>query len=181
VRLSIGAARGAALGLILALAGCSAGWLPWGKSAPAEACPETVILHPLANTASFAPGSERRPEGVAFYGILSDVTSKCSYETDGVRVSLNVIVIGQRGPAGKDNAADFDYFVAVVGPDQSILSKHSFRVHITFPPGKIRAGISDRIEEMIPLQGKKGSDLTLDLGFQQSPEVVEFYRHFRGR
>jgi hypothetical protein len=181
VSFSIGAARAAALGLLFALAGCSMSWLPWAGSAPEEACPQTVILHPLANTASFAPGGERRPEGVAFYGILSDVESKCRYGDGTVRVNLNVIVIGQRGPAGKGAAVDFDYFVAVVGPDNSILSKHPFRVHIVFPAGKIRAGVSDRIEEVIPLEGKKGSELTLDLGFQQSPEVVEFYRHFRGR
>ena len=29
--------------------------------------------------------------------------------------------------------------------------------------------------------GQKGSDLNVLVGFQQSPEVVDFYKHFRGR
>ena len=175
-------ARWAVLPALLALAGCSWGWLPWaGKSAPKEACPQAVILNPLANTATFAPGPERGPRNVAFYGILSEVDSRCEYVRGGVRMKLKVIVVGQRGPAAKGNSVDFHYFIAVVGPDQRVLSKHPFAVHIAFPPGKLRAGVSDRIDELIPLDGMKGGELSVDLGFQQSPEVVEFYRHFRGR
>lgn len=175
-------ARWTAVAALLTLTGCGWNWVPWtGKSAPKEACPETVILNPLANTATFAPGLERRPRNVAFYGILSEVDSRCEYLKGGVRMKLKVIVIGQRGPAAKGKSVSFDYFVAVVGPDQGIRSKHPFRVRIVFPPGKIRAGVSDRIEEFIPLQGRKGSNLSLYFGFQQSPEVVEFYHHFHGR
>jgi hypothetical protein len=174
-------ARWAALGALFALAGCGWSWVPWAESRPKEACPQALILRPLANTAAFAAGLEKRPQNVAFYGILSEVDSRCRYVKGGVRMKLDVIVIGQRGPAGKGDTVDFNYFVAVVGPDQSILSKHPFAVHIAFPRGKLRAGVSDRIEEFIPLDGKRGSNLSVDVGFQQSPEVVEFYRHFRGR
>ncbi len=166
---------------LLALAGCSWGWLPWTGSKPKEACPEALILRPLANTAVFAEGRAAKPKNVAFYGILSEVDGRCRYLEGGVRMKLRVIVIGEKGPKAKGNAVDFDYFTSVVGPKGSILSKHPFRVHIVFPPGKRRAGVSDRIEEAIPLDGRKGSALSLDLGFQQSPEVVDFYRHFRGR
>jgi hypothetical protein len=37
------------------------------------------------------------------------------------------------------------------------------------------------IEETIPLTGRSPGELNIVLGFQQSPEIVEFYRHFRGR
>jgi hypothetical protein len=175
------AAPGAALLGLLALAGC--GWFSHESktAAAAAACPSAIILRPLANTAVFAPGLAPRPENVAFYGLLSEVDSSCTFSVGAVLMKLDVIVIGQRGPMAKADAVDLDYFVAVTTPQQEILSKKPFSVRIQLPPDKVRAGVTDHIDEEIPLDGHTGSDLTVDLGFQQSPEVVDFYRRFRGR
>jgi hypothetical protein len=142
-----------------------------------------AILGPLANTAILSPGVPPRPNNVAFYGLLSEVSSTCAYGGDAVRLSLDVVVIGERGPAETGDSVDLDYFVAVTGPppDRTILAKKPFAVHIAFDERKKRAGVTDHIEEAIPLAGAKGADLQVMLGFQQSPEVVEFYKHFRGR
>ena len=100
---------------------------------------------------------------------------------DALHASLDVIVIGERGPAaGKGDGVDLQYFVAVTGADQAVLSKRSFAVHIAIPADAKRAGVTDHIEETIPLAGQAPGDLSIVLGFQQSPEVVDFYRHFRG-
>jgi hypothetical protein len=173
------AACGAALTGLVALSGC--GWFSSEPEKPVQPCPATVILRPLANTAIFGPAPERRPENVAFYGLLSDVDSKCTFAGGSVRLQLTVIVIGQRGPVAKGDSVDLDYFVAVTAPQQTILDKKPFRVRIGFQPNQIRAGVSDHIEVAIPLDGHKSSDLTLDLGFQQPPDVVDFYKRFRGR
>ncbi|MBV8121625.1 MAG: hypothetical protein JO081_17000 [Alphaproteobacteria bacterium] len=140
-----------------------------------------MILRPLANTAVFGTGGELRPDNVAFYGLLSEVDRSCDYSSDAVQMTIDVIVIGQRGPAAKGDALDLNYFVAVTGPNQQILSKRPFSVHIAFAPDQVRAGVTDHFVETIPLGGHKGGDITLLLGFQQSPQVVEFYKHFRGR
>ena len=173
------AARGAALAGLVALSGC--GLFSTAPEKPAQPCPSTVILRPLANTAVFAPGPERRPENVAFYGLLSDVESKCSFAAGSVTMTLDVIVIGQRGPAARGDSVDLDYFVAVTAPQQTILDKKPFRVRIGFGPNQIRAGVSDHIAVAIPLAGHQPGDLTLDFGFQQTPDVVDFYKRFRGR
>lgn len=165
---------------LLVLSGCS--WFSSSSStAPAQTCPTAVILRPLSNTAVFGSAPERNPENVAFYGLLSEVDRKCDYDGDAMNLSLDVIVVGQRGPAGKTNTVDLTYFVAVTGPNQSILSKKPFTVRIAFDPDQIRAGVTDHIEEVIPLAGHKGTDLNILLGFQQSPDVLDFYKHFRGR
>jgi hypothetical protein len=173
-------AEGAALLGLLTLSGC--GWFSSSSSRPAaEACPTAVILRPLSNTAVFGSGPERRPDNVAFYGLLSDADLKCDYTADGVRISLDTVVIGERGPAAKDDAVDLQYFVAVTGPDQSVISKKPLAVRIAFDNTQKRAGVTDHIEETIALGGQEGSGLNVLLGFQQSPEVVDFYKHFRGR
>jgi hypothetical protein len=140
-----------------------------------------VILRPLANTAVFGPAPERRPDNVAFYGLLSEADIKCEYPGDAIRMSLDIVVVGERGPAAKADSVDFQYFVAVTAPDQSILSKRPFPVRIVFDTPQKRSGVTDHIEETVPLGGRKGADLSIVVGFQQSPEVVDFYKHFRGR
>jgi len=174
------AAPSAVLICLLALSGC--GWIGSSSaSKSSEACPGTVILRPLANTAVFGPAPERRPDNVSFYGLLSEAEAKCMYSGDAMRLILDVVVVAERGPAAKADSVDFQYFVAVTGPDQAILSKKPFPVRIVFDgPGK-RSGVTDHIEEAIPLGGNKGADLNIVVGFQQSPEVVDFYKKFRGR
>jgi hypothetical protein len=174
-----GAAPGAALIGLLLLSGC--GWFSHAPETPAQACPGAVILQPLKNTATFGPGPEPRPDDVMFYGLLDEVDSTCSYSAGSVLVKLAVIVIGQRGPLGTGDSLDLNYFVAVTAPPQTILGKKPFAVRVVFPPGKIRAGVTDHIDLVIPLDGRQGNDLTLYVGFQQSPEVVDFYKRFRGR
>jgi len=174
------AAPAAALVGLLLLSGCS--WFSSSSSTTsAQSCPSAIILRPLSNTAVFGSAPERNPENVAFYGLLSEVDRRCDFVGDAMHLSLDVIVVGQRGPAGKINSVDLNYFVAVTGPAQSIISKKLFTVRIGFEPDQIRAGVTDHIEEVIPLAGHQGTDLNILLGFQQNPDVVDFYKHFRGR
>src|SRR5207248_1879688 len=94
-------------------------------------CPTAAILKPLSQTALFAPGQPHEPPGVAFYGLLSEVEAKCDRAGDAVRLALDVVVVGERGPAaGGASALDLWYFVAVTGPDQAVLGKRLFPVHI---------------------------------------------------
>ena len=175
---------------LVALSGCSwvsspVGWFssssaPTGP--PPAACPSTTVLRPLAQTVVFAPGAPRQPTGVAFYGILSEVSAKCDRAGDTVRAALDVIVIGERGPsAAKADGVDLQYFVAATGPDQAVLSKRSFAVHIPLAADARRSGVTDHIEQTIPLGGRTPGEVSIVLGFQQGPEIVDFYKHFRGR
>src|SRR5215471_17693843 len=164
------AAAGAALAGLLALLGCSWFSASSSKSASAEACPGAVVLRPLAATAVFAPGPERRPENVAFYGLLSEAELKCKYTGDAIHIDLDSVIVGERGPAARGDTVDLPYFVAVTAPDQTILSKKPFAVSIAFEASQKRSGVTDHIEETIPLGGRAGADLNVVLGFQQSPE-----------
>jgi hypothetical protein len=181
--------RWAALFGLVVLSGCSwaAGW--FGSSEPParpivepNACPTAAILRPLAQTAIFAPGQPPQAAGLAFSGLLSEVDSSCDRAGDAVRLKLDTVVVGERGPAaGPAGAVDLWYFVAVTGPDQTILSKRLFPVHIEIPPNAKRAGVSDHVEETIPLGGRRPGDLAVVLGFQQSGEAAEYYRHYPRR
>ena len=144
--------------------------------------PDRGDSRPLSQTAVFAPGASRQPTAIAFYGILSDVESKCTRSGDAVRVALDTVIVGERGPAaGAASSVDLQYFIAATGTDETILSKRTLPVQIAIPAGTRRAGITDRVEEWVSLGGRSPADVKVVLGFQQSPEVVQFYKNFRGR
>jgi hypothetical protein len=181
--------RGARVALALSglavLSGC--GWFSSSRSAPpaaasAAACPTAAILRPLSQTAVFAPGAAPQPTGVAFYGLLSEVESKCTRSGDAILVTLDTVIIGERGPAsGAATGVDLQYFIAATGPDEAILSKRTLPVQIAVPADTRRAGITDRVEEWVYPGDRSPADIRVLLGFQQSPEIVQFFRNFRGR
>ena len=187
--------RSSALGL---LCGCAAAVLtgcstisslnPFSSSkaappeSPAAACPTAAILKPLSQTAIFAPGAAQQPTGVAFYGLLSEVDAKCERVGNAARASLDVIVVGERGPAaGAATGVDLQYFIAVATADNTIVSKRSLTLHIPVPVGTRRAGVTDHLVETVPLVGPNPADTNIVLGFQQTPDVVQFYRQYPAR
>src|SRR5207247_426078 len=94
-------------------------------------------------------GTGRTP--VPFTAEATEADAKCVYTGDAMLLVLDIVVVAERGPAAKADSADFQYFVAVTGPEQAILSKRPFPVRIVFDgPGR-RSGVTDHIEQAIPL------------------------------
>src|SRR5579864_1235981 len=178
------AAASAVVALALLSACSGGGWNPFAKksvSAAAPACPVAAILRPLANTVVFTPGAEQKPLYVSWNGIFSDITATCRLEGDILHASLDNVIIGERGPAGRSNDVDFNYFVALTALDQSILGKKLFSVHVTVAPDAKRAGVTDHVEVAFSTGGRALSDLNLMVGFQLTPDAVQFYKNYRGR
>ena len=168
------------------LASCS--WVPFvGKKseapAAAPACPIAVILHPLANTAVFSSAATAAPKplDVTWYGVYSDISVSCKISGDTLHAVLDNVIVAERGPAAKGNDVDFTYFAALTGPDQTILGKKTFPVHVTVPERAKRGGVNDHVEVAFAMGGRSVSDLNITVGFQQTPQDIEFYKNFRGR
>jgi hypothetical protein len=171
-----------ALGLA-ALSACS--WIPFvGKKSPeaaAPACPVAAVLRPLANTVIFAPNGEKKPLYVAWFGIFSDIAASCTATGDTLHASLDNILVAERGPSVRGNDVDLNYFVALTTADQTILGKKTFAVHIAVPPGEKRGAVTDHVEVAFNLGGHPLSDLNILVGLQESPDAIEFYKHYPGR
>jgi hypothetical protein len=184
---SHGAAALLAVFGVALLASCS--WIPFVGKKQAEkpagpTCPITVILHPLANTAVFAPNiapGDLKPLNVAWYGIFSDVSASCTVTGGTLHVSLDNVIVAERGSAAHSNDVDLNYFISLTGPNQAIFGKKSFSVHITVPDKAKRGGVSDHVEVAFSTGGQPLSNLNLTVGFQESPQAIEFYKNFRGR
>jgi hypothetical protein len=169
------------------LAGCGGSFsMPFfGKSntaaAPSQPCPVTAVLRPLASTAVFGASAERRPINVAYYGILSDVSATCTSNGPTLRAALDIVIAAERGAAAAGNGVDLNYFVAVTGPNNAVLGKTPMAVHVPVDGGVKRGGVTDHVEIAFDTAGRPLSDLNIVVGFQQSPDAVEFYRNYRGR
>jgi hypothetical protein len=175
----------AAFGFAL-LASCS--WIPFvgdkkSEKAANPACPTAVILHPLANTAVFNPTAtgDLKPLDVAWYGIYSDLSVSCTVTGGTLHAVIDSVIVAERGPAAKGNDVDFNYFVSLTGPDQTVLGKKSLAVHVTLPDKAKRSGVSDHVELAFAMGGRSVADLNITAGFQQSQQVIQFYKNFRGR
>jgi hypothetical protein len=172
---------------IVGLAGC--GSIPFFGNKPAQpgvaggpgGCPVAVILRPLANTVVFAGPGDLKPLNASFYGVYSDISATCQASGDALHVALDNIIVAERGPATRGNDVDFTYFVALTASDQTILGKKLFGVHVTVPDKAKRAGVNDHVEVVFNLAGRPISDLNISVGFQESPDAVEFYKNYRGR
>ena len=151
------------------------------SDAAAPACPVAAILRPLANTVSFGPGAEQKPLYVAWNGIFSDISANCRMEGGTLHVSLDNVIVAERGPAGRSSDVDFNYFVALTASDQTILGKKLFSVHVTGAPDAKRSGVNDHVEVAFSTGGRQLSDLNIMVGFQESPEAVQFYKNYRAR
>jgi hypothetical protein len=166
-----------------AVAACS--WVPFvGKksSTPvAPSCPVAAVLHPLANTVVFTPGAEPKPPYVAWFGLFSDISANCALTGDTLRAALDNVIVAERGPSARGNDVDLSYFVALTSADQTILGKKTFSVHVTLATTEKRGGINDHVEVVFNTGGRALSDLDIMVGFQDSPDVVDFYKHFPGR
>jgi hypothetical protein len=167
---------------VAGLAACS--WVPFvGKKTPATppvACPIAAVLKPVANTVVFV-GTEYKPLYVAWFGLLSDTTATCTVNGDTLHVALDNVIVAQRGPSARGNDVDLSYFVALTTPDQTILGKKTFSVHVAVPPGEKRGGVTDHVEVAFATGGRPTSDFSLLVGLQIAPEAVEFYKHYPGR
>ena len=168
--------RLAAAALVALLTGCSV-----FEKKDTRACPRIEIVSDLSRLVKFRNGSGRDLNDVLYSARFDDVKTGCSYDKNGVTVEMTVSLRGERVRAGLTlPTADVTYFVAITDRNQNIVAKQNFTSQFTFPD-KGMAAIDDELVQRIPLAPTSpGSDHTLILGFQLTPEEIDFNAKNRG-
>ena len=75
----------------------------------------------------------------------------------------------QRGPALEGDRVNVTYFIATIGPDQTILDKQTFEAEVLFPEGRQVAGIFEALTLRIPIASAADALPELYVGFQLDP------------
>ena len=177
VTMSRHAFRLAAVALVALLSGCSS----WLAKKDERACPRIEVVSDLSRIAKFRDGPGRDLGDLLYTARFDDVKSGCAYDKTGVTVEMTVSLLGERGRAGaKQPKLDVTYFVAIMDAKRNILNKERFTSPFDFSENKV-ASINDELVERIPLAATApGSDHTLILGFQLTPEEIDFNEKHRG-
>ena len=111
---------------------------------------------------------------------MTKTSGECRYRRDGAVVTTDLSIIADRGPALAGDTAVFEYFAAVLAPDQRILAKEVFSTAIDFR-GQQRAGIQEQLEQRIPLPpGVNAGGYQIVYGFQLTADQLQFNEERRG-
>ena len=157
------------LASVLALSACAG-------DEPLRPCPEVDLLSDAAKQVKFE-GQGRDLTDILFEADLEAVRLVCSYNDEELDVDLQVRVIASRGPANNDRVANTNYFVAVARSNRTILARRSFDIAIPFPGNQTRVSGLEEIGQVITLApGEDGSDYLIYLGFDLTPEELQFNR-----
>lgn len=155
----------------LALAGCGSD----GDPAPPP-CPRIVALDGADSLTRFA-GAGRDLTDIDFEAEIAQLAGSCSYDDEGIDVTLQLRFRAARGPADADRRAAFSYLVALADLDQQVLSRESFDAAVEFPGNTTQAGILEERELRVPLaEGRTGANYVIYIGFEVSREELEYNR-----
>jgi hypothetical protein len=157
----------------LALAGCGSSQKAASGAPP---CPKVAVLSDAAHLTVYRDGPGRDLTDVVFEAELGRIAGDCVYKkrNTSVTVEMKLAVVARRGPADRDRAAVFEYFVAIVDSQSNVLARQEFRSQVTFRPEQTQLVSLEELEQVIPLKrDQPGSDFDVLIGFKLTPEQVE--------
>lgn len=140
-------------------------------------CPRAFALYEASRIVEFRD-NEQRFENVGFTGEINNVRSLCRYYNDEpIDANLEITFDLGRGPAASQNAATYEYFVAVTRKNVDVINKKVFPMQVTFPAGEDRVRVVEDVEEIIIPRATattSGVNFEIVVGF----ELTEAQRQF---
>jgi len=151
---------------------------------PPPPCPPASILSDASELTLFAPNRGQDLTDVTFRASIERVGTVCEYTRarDVVTSTTGVRLVVTRGPAAQSDQSAVVFFVAVVDKEQTILARERFESTFSFQANQRQAGVVEEIEQVIPIrEGLRGLDYEILVGFELTPEQLEFNRQERQR
>lgn len=149
------------------------------------ACPRAVILGEAQQLTRFAAGAGRTSRDVDFQAEISDLASGCRLERvkngrDALVAAIAPVITTTQGPANRSGRANFFYFVSLIAPDRSIVTRESFSSEARFENNTQRVVHRDDdppVTVDIPLQRTvAAADYEIIVGLQLTPDELEYNR-----
>ena len=159
----------------LMLASCSSG------PPRIEVCPVVSFVDGLDKVTVFGAQGGADLANVLYSAEVKQLAAVCKFGRKGAAVTAEFLLIADRGLGDRERVARPSYFVAVTDPQGNVMAKEVFEAEIPFNDNRRRVGRKEEIEPFLPYQGPNG-DFTgyrVLIGFQLSPEQVEFNRRYR--
>ena len=154
----------------LLLAGCAG--LKKSGDAAALRCPQTGLMR-HADTAVLKDAEGRETAFVA----LQNFRGSCDFSRKGkqaVNITLDLSFYAENRKAdAPQKQADFSYFIAILAPDESILTKEVFPVSVEFDKSTGSGLLVENVQQHIPLTDTGlSSRYKIIFGLQLTPEQL---------
>jgi hypothetical protein len=142
-------------------------------------CPKVVQAAGADTIALFRPGGHTVND-VMVGGKILGVDAKCVREKVGVAVNAEIEFYAQRASLDIKDAT-FPYFVALVDPNQHVLTEEGFQFPFPFLPGESYRHLPpEKVTVHLPLKNQAdGGAYTVVVGFQLTPDQLAFNRTAR--
>ncbi len=160
---------------LFVLVGCAS-----DKTLDVPECPEVALVGKLSEFTLFKPGSPRSPNDIILSGRLDGFEGDCSSlvkkdQLPRIVVNLELTFEISKGPANKQRAGEFKYFVAITDSSAKIIAKEIFTKDIEFKKDISKIKVTQRLEQRIPLvSGKSGKDFKIFTGFQLNSAQLNY-------
>lgn len=169
IRRSFPALKPCVLFAVILLTGCA-------SEQPPDPCPPAGLVNGLARISAFAPEQSEDPDHRLYSAYLAGLNATCEHGRRGVSMTVEFLVLAERGPANTEGIARPHFFVAVTGPQGRIVAKETFELALPFEGSKRRVVQHEKIEPYLPGRQVRASDYRVLVGFQLSPAQKSYNR-----
>jgi hypothetical protein len=145
-------------------------------------CPYVKVLYDAARYVELQ-GNRQSIDAVGFTGEIQGIDAECTYVNPGdpIRVRMRVNFALGRGPQARGDGATYNWWIAVTERNRQVITREEFALPVTFE-GRDRTGMAVEVGEIVLPRGSEtvsGSNYEILVGFQVTPEMVEFNREGR--
>jgi hypothetical protein len=142
-------------------------------------CPFVKTLYDAGRYVEFKDDREASAN-VVFTGEIQGISAGCQYKDEQpIRVAMDILFELGKGPQAAGNQKTYRYWVAVTDRNRSVLAKETFSLPVSFPAGKDRVYVTERINEVIIPRAKmetSGANFEILVGFEVTPQMADFNR-----
>src|SRR3546814_16890403 len=114
--------------------------------------PATTEIYPYGHTLSLHDALPICRPDLLFHAAIKHVDTMCEVGKDKADVQLTLEIHAERGPANTKGIAEFNYFVAVLGPDKEILTRENFPSVLTFQGTDTEVTFTVQFVATVPLE-----------------------------
>ncbi len=164
------------------LSGCG----PQNPDAFAPACASVGLLAEAADYTDYGPDGFSRPDlsRLLSHGSIIGVSGHCSSAAGGTELHtvVQVQMAIDRGPAAASDSLEVPYFLAVT-LDGAVVSKLALTARAQFPDNgdKVLVKTDPVVLDLPVTRHRPGSAYRIEVGFQLSPQQLDYNRAHLGR
>ena len=136
-------------------------------------CPRIRFVSEAAQIVHLLPGKNDL-DSVTSIVTLDDFQGGCNYQKETLLyVDIDLIFIANQGPSFTNDPVTSSYFVAIITPDDQILTAQQFNTTIALVPDQPQTRSQERIVLTIPVDEQSyGRDYRVVIGFNLTPEQL---------